>query len=122
MLESHVQCHKSRKINQELNSQSFSSPDEEAGEEHDDHARLDRADEHGQGSGPEELYADRLENHGAVGSAANSIPAIDHDWAEHAEILPVVDSMQWKGETNTETPGGGERADSTGSGNDGALV
>jgi len=47
VLESHVQSRKSHKINQELDNQSFSSPGEEASEEYDDHACLDRADEHG---------------------------------------------------------------------------
>jgi len=58
VLESDVQSQKSHKINQELDSQSFPFPGEEASEEQDDHARLDRADEHGQGFGPEVLYVE----------------------------------------------------------------
>ncbi len=28
--------------------------------------------------------------------APDSIPAIDRDWSEHAEILPVVDAVEWR--------------------------
>lgn len=43
----HIQSGKCHEINQDLDSQPFSSPDDEASEEDYDHARLDRADEHG---------------------------------------------------------------------------
>ena len=96
MLKGHAQSDKGHKINQELDSQSFSSPGEEASEEHDDHARLDRADEHGESVGPQESYAERWKIHGAVGLAANGTPAIDRDWCEHSEVLQVVDAAKWR--------------------------
>jgi len=46
-MESHVQSHKGHKVNQQLDGQSFASPHEKASEEHDDDARLDRADKRG---------------------------------------------------------------------------
>ena len=56
---------------------------------------------------------------GAVRSAGSSIPGIDHDWSEPAEILRAVDADRWRdecrdvGRTRRRTLRG-EREDSSG--------
>ena len=100
---SHVHRHKSHKINQELDSQSFSSPDDEAREEHDDHPGLDRTNEHGYGFGPEEFYIEGLEIQSAVITLAfDSVPAIDHGWSEHAERSWMRDERKDAGRMRTQ--------------------
>ena len=98
----HVHRYKSDKVNQELDSQSFSFPDDEAREEHDDHPRLDRTYEHRYGFGPEEFYVQGLEIQGVViAFALDSIPAIDHGWSEHAEGYWMRDKHEDVGRMST---------------------